>query len=157
MQDLYTRSRGEGFGQEVKKRILVGTFALSAGYYDAFYGRAQKVRRLIKQDFVEAFSQVDIIAGPTTPTPAFGLGEKANPRTQGQGLGALNIGHFQKKFINESKKCVVSLVLQKSHASVSSATFVDYDGFQPALAKSHSPSSMASHTLSRHANRGQCG
>jgi aspartyl-tRNA(Asn)/glutamyl-tRNA(Gln) amidotransferase subunit A len=77
LQDLYTRSRGEGFGQEVKKRILVGTFALSAGYYDAFYGRAQKVRRLIKQDFVEAFSQVDVIAGPTTPTPAFGLGEKA--------------------------------------------------------------------------------
>ena len=77
LQDLYTRSRGEGFGQEVKKRILVGTFALSAGYYDAFYGRAQRVRRLIKQDFVEAFNQVDVIVGPTTPTPAFGIGAKA--------------------------------------------------------------------------------
>ena len=80
LQDLYQRSRGEGFGEEVKKRILVGTFALSAGYFDAFYHRAQKIRRLIKEDFVKAFEHVDVIAGPTAPTPAFPLGEKAgNP------------------------------------------------------------------------------
>ena len=76
LQDLYQRSRGEGFGNEVKKRILVGTFALSAGYYDAFYRKAQQVRRLIKNDFVEAFDHVDLIVGPTAPTPAFQLGEK---------------------------------------------------------------------------------
>jgi aspartyl-tRNA(Asn)/glutamyl-tRNA(Gln) amidotransferase subunit A len=76
LQDLYQRSRGEGFGNEVKKRILVGTFALSAGYYDAFYRRAQQVRRLIKNDFVAAFDRVDLILGPTAPTPAFKLGEK---------------------------------------------------------------------------------
>ena len=78
LQDLYQRSRGEGFGAEVKKRILVGTFALSAGYFDAFYHRAQKIRRLIKEDFIKAFEQVDVIAGPTAPTTAFALGEKAN-------------------------------------------------------------------------------
>jgi len=78
LQDLYQRSRGEGFGEEVKKRILVGTFALSAGYFDAFYHRAQKIRRLIKEDFVQAFEHVDVIAGPTAPTPAFPLGEKAS-------------------------------------------------------------------------------
>ncbi|MGB1190163.1 MAG: amidase, partial [Pseudomonadales bacterium] len=78
LQDLYQRSRGEGFGNEVKKRILVGTFALSAGYYDAFYRRAQQVRRLIKNDFVEAFDHVDLIIGPTAPTPAFKIGEKVD-------------------------------------------------------------------------------
>ncbi|PIE83386.1 MAG: Asp-tRNA(Asn)/Glu-tRNA(Gln) amidotransferase GatCAB subunit A [Candidatus Contendobacter odensis] len=74
--DLYTRSRGEGFGDEVKRRILVGTFALSAGYYDAYYLKAQQIRRLISDDFQRAFKQVDLIAGPTSPTVAFGLGEK---------------------------------------------------------------------------------
>ena len=78
LQDLYQRSRGEGFGEEVKKRILVGTFALSAGYFDAFYARAQKIRRRIKEDFVNAFEHVDVIAGPTAPTPALPLGEKAS-------------------------------------------------------------------------------
>ena len=78
LHDLYTRTRGEGFGDEVKRRILVGTYALSAGYYDAYYKKAQQVRRLIKQDFVEAFTQVDVIAGPTTPGPAFALGAKSN-------------------------------------------------------------------------------
>lgn len=78
LHDLYTRTRQEGFGDEVKRRILVGTYALSAGYYDAYYKKAQQVRRLIKQDFMTCFEQVDIIAGPTTPGPAFGLGAKSN-------------------------------------------------------------------------------
>jgi aspartyl-tRNA(Asn)/glutamyl-tRNA(Gln) amidotransferase subunit A len=79
LEDLYTRSRSEAFGAEVKRRILVGTYALSAGYYDAFYLRAQKGRRLIANDFSEAFKNVDLIAGPTTPTVAFKLGEKSDP------------------------------------------------------------------------------
>ncbi len=78
LEDLYKRSRGEGFGDEVKRRILVGTYCLSAGYYDAYYGKAQMVRRLIKQDFVEAFKEVDVIAGPTAPSPAFEFGAKSN-------------------------------------------------------------------------------
>ncbi|MEH6591741.1 MAG: Asp-tRNA(Asn)/Glu-tRNA(Gln) amidotransferase subunit GatA [Halioglobus sp.] len=78
LHDLYTRTREEGFGDEVKRRILVGTYALSAGYYDAYYKKAQQVRRLIKGDFMNALEQVDIIAGPTTPGPAFALGAKAN-------------------------------------------------------------------------------
>jgi aspartyl-tRNA(Asn)/glutamyl-tRNA(Gln) amidotransferase subunit A len=78
LKDLYTRSRAEGFGEEVKRRILVGTYALSAGFYDAYYRQAQKIRRLIKQDFIDAFKEVDIIAGPTTPNPAFALGEKTS-------------------------------------------------------------------------------
>ena len=76
LEDLYTRSRSEGFGAEVQRRILVGTYALSAGYYDAYYLRAQRVRRLIANDFAEAFQSVDLIAGPTTPSVAFKLGEK---------------------------------------------------------------------------------
>ncbi|ODS23900.1 aspartyl/glutamyl-tRNA amidotransferase subunit A [Candidatus Endobugula sertula] len=74
--DLYKRSREQGFGEEVKHRILIGTYALSVGYYDAYYRKAQQVRRLIKQDFIEAFKSVDVIAGPVTPTPAFSLGAK---------------------------------------------------------------------------------
>jgi aspartyl-tRNA(Asn)/glutamyl-tRNA(Gln) amidotransferase subunit A len=76
--DLYTRSRGEGFGAEVKRRILMGTYALSAGYYDAYYLRAQKVRRLISQDFHNAFEQVDVLVAPTAPSVAFGIGEKTS-------------------------------------------------------------------------------
>lgn len=78
LQDLYKRSRAEGFGAEVKRRIMVGTYALSAGYYDAYYLKAQKIRRLIKNDFVNAFADVDVILGPTTPNPAWKLGEKNN-------------------------------------------------------------------------------
>jgi aspartyl-tRNA(Asn)/glutamyl-tRNA(Gln) amidotransferase subunit A len=78
LHDLYTRTREEGFGAEVKRRILVGTYALSAGYYDAYYKKAQQVRRLIQQDFIDCFDQVDIIAGPTTPGPAFALGAKSD-------------------------------------------------------------------------------
>ena len=78
LHDLYTRTREEGFGDEVKRRILVGTYALSAGYYDAYYKKAQQVRRLIKQDFMACFEQVDVIAGPTTPGPAFALGAKSD-------------------------------------------------------------------------------
>lgn len=78
LEDLYRRSRGEGFGEEVKRRILVGTYALSAGYYDAYYSKAQKVRRLIKQDFVDVFKDVDVILGPTSPSPAFAFGAKGN-------------------------------------------------------------------------------
>ncbi|MDY6993366.1 MAG: Asp-tRNA(Asn)/Glu-tRNA(Gln) amidotransferase subunit GatA [Pseudomonadota bacterium] len=76
--DLYKRSRGEGFGAEVKRRIMIGTYALSAGYYDAYYLKAQQVRTLISNDFKAAFEQVDVILGPTTPTPAFPLGEKVD-------------------------------------------------------------------------------
>jgi len=78
LQDLYIRSRSEAFGPEVQKRILVGTYALSSGYYDAYYGQAQKARRLIAEDFQQAFKSVDLIAGPTTPGPAFALGSKTS-------------------------------------------------------------------------------
>ncbi len=77
LYDAYAKSRAEGFGQEVKRRIMLGTYALSAGYYDAYYVKAQKIRTLVKQDFDHAFGRVDVIAGPTTPTPAFRLGERA--------------------------------------------------------------------------------
>ena len=76
--DLYCRSRGEGFGAEVKRRILTGTYVLSAGYYDAYYLKAQQVRQLIADDFRRAFEEVDVIAGPTAPTPAFRLGDKTD-------------------------------------------------------------------------------
>ncbi len=76
--DLYKRSRAEGFGSEVKRRIMVGTYALSAGYYDAYYLKAQQIRRLISEDFKQAFSEVDVIMGPVSPTPAFNLGEKTD-------------------------------------------------------------------------------
>lgn len=78
LEDLYKRSRGEGFGPEVKRRIMIGTYALSAGYYDAYYLKAQQVRHLIADDFKQAFQKVDVIAGPTSPTVAFRLGEKFN-------------------------------------------------------------------------------
>lgn len=78
LEDLYCRSRGEGFGQEIKRRIMVGTYALSSGYYDAYYLRAQKIRRLISTDYHNAFNSVDIIVGPTAPSPAFKLGEKVD-------------------------------------------------------------------------------
>jgi aspartyl-tRNA(Asn)/glutamyl-tRNA(Gln) amidotransferase subunit A len=76
--DLYERSRSEGFGDEVKRRILVGTYALSAGYYDAYYLKAQKIRRLISDDFRQAFEQVDVLVGPSAPDTAFKLGEKSD-------------------------------------------------------------------------------
>jgi len=76
--DLYKRSRGEGFGDEVKRRIMTGTYVLSAGYYDAYYLRAQKVRRLITDDFARAFREVDVLMGPTSPTPAFDIGAKVD-------------------------------------------------------------------------------
>jgi len=82
LMDLYRRSRGEGFGAEVKRRLMTGTYVLSAGYYDAYYLQAQKVRQLIASDFAQAFGRVDVIIGPTTPTPAFELGSKtADPIT----------------------------------------------------------------------------
>ncbi len=76
--DLYKRSRGEGFGPEVKRRIMTGTYVLSAGYFDAYYLQAQRVRRLITDDFRAAFTQVDLVIGPTTPTPAFDIGAKVD-------------------------------------------------------------------------------
>ncbi|TPW14157.1 MAG: aspartyl-tRNA(Asn)/glutamyl-tRNA (Gln) amidotransferase subunit A [Halothiobacillaceae bacterium] len=78
LEDLYQRSRAEGFGAEVQRRIMVGTYVLSAGYYDAYYLKAQQVRRLITQDFAAAFKQVDLIAGPAAPSIAFKLGEKSD-------------------------------------------------------------------------------
>ncbi|MGO2241401.1 MAG: Asp-tRNA(Asn)/Glu-tRNA(Gln) amidotransferase subunit GatA [Halomonas sp.] len=77
--DLYTRSRAEGFGEEVKRRILIGTHTLSEGFFDAYYTKAQKVRRLIRQDFLDAFQEVDVLMGPASPTPAFDLGAKKDP------------------------------------------------------------------------------
>ena len=74
--DVYLESRGQGFGKEVKRRIMLGTYALSVGYYDAYYLKAQKVRTLIKQDFENAFKKVDAIFTPTSPFPAFKIGEK---------------------------------------------------------------------------------
>src|SRR6056297_1663796 len=79
---LYKKSRTEGFGKEVKRRILLGTYVLSAGYYDAYYAKAQKVRRLIKNDFLKAFESVDVIVSPTAPTTAFKIGEKSNDPLQ---------------------------------------------------------------------------
>ena len=78
LEDLYKRSRSEGFGAEVKRRVMIGTYALSAGYYDAYYLKAQQIRQLISEDFRRAFESVDVIMGPTAPTPAFRLGEKAD-------------------------------------------------------------------------------
>jgi len=78
LEDLYTRSRSEGFGAEVKRRIMVGAYALSAGYYDAYYLKAQKIRRIVRDDFTKAFAQCDVIVGPVAPTPAFNLGEKSS-------------------------------------------------------------------------------
>jgi aspartyl-tRNA(Asn)/glutamyl-tRNA(Gln) amidotransferase subunit A len=78
LTDFYKRNRGEGFGAEVQRRILTGTYVLSAGYYDAYYLKAQQARQLISRDFAHAFEKVDIIAGPTTPTPAFRLGQKTS-------------------------------------------------------------------------------
>lgn len=76
LEDMYKRSRGEGFGAEVKRRVMIGTYTLSAGYYDAYYLKAQKIRRLISDDFRRAFQDVDVIMGPTSPTTAFRLGDK---------------------------------------------------------------------------------
>ena len=78
LHDMYRRSRGEGFGAEVKRRIMTGTYVLSAGYYDAYYLKAQRVRALINADFIDAFKQVDVLMGPTTPTPAFPIGAKTS-------------------------------------------------------------------------------
>ena len=78
LKDMYTRSRAEGFGDEVKRRIMIGAYALSAGYYDAYYLKAQQLRRLVRDDFVRAFEQCDVIAGPVAPTVAWNLGEKAD-------------------------------------------------------------------------------
>jgi aspartyl-tRNA(Asn)/glutamyl-tRNA(Gln) amidotransferase subunit A len=78
LEDLYKRSRSESFGQEVKNRIMAGAFALSAGYYEAYYRKAKKIRRFIKNDFVEAFKSVDAILGPTTPGPAFRIDENVD-------------------------------------------------------------------------------
>jgi aspartyl-tRNA(Asn)/glutamyl-tRNA(Gln) amidotransferase subunit A len=78
LQDLYKRTRSEGFGSEVKRRIMIGTYVLSAGYYDAYYLKAQKIRRLIRDDFMRAFEKVDVILSPTTPETAFKIGEKTD-------------------------------------------------------------------------------
>jgi aspartyl-tRNA(Asn)/glutamyl-tRNA(Gln) amidotransferase subunit A len=82
LADMYRKSRAEGFGAEVKRRILVGTYVLSHGYYDAYYLKAQQVRRLIADDFQRAFAQCEIILGPTAPTPAFPLGAKTDDPVQ---------------------------------------------------------------------------
>ncbi len=82
LNEMYSATRMEGFGTEVKRRIMLGTYALSSGYYDAYYLKAQKARTLIKNDFVEAFKNVDVIVTPTTPSPAFGIGEKTDDPLQ---------------------------------------------------------------------------
>src|SRR6202035_5432437 len=78
LSDMYRNTRGEGFGAECKRRIMLGTYVLSAGYYDAYYLKAQKVRALIARDFAHAFQQVDAVVAPVSPFPAFRLGEKVN-------------------------------------------------------------------------------
>lgn len=82
LQELYFQTRGNGFGDEVRRRIMLGTYVLSSGYYDAYYTKAQKARRLIKEDFVKAFEEVDVILGPVVPTPAFKIGEKTDDPLQ---------------------------------------------------------------------------
>jgi aspartyl-tRNA(Asn)/glutamyl-tRNA(Gln) amidotransferase subunit A len=82
LTDMYTRSRTEGFGAEVKRRIMLGTYVLSAGYYDAYYRKAQQVRRLIQNDFLEEFKEVDCLITPVTPSTAFKLGEKIDDPLQ---------------------------------------------------------------------------
>ena len=79
LEDMYKRSRGEGFGDEVKRRILTGTYVLSSGYYDAYYLKAQKLRRLIRDDFLKAFEKVDVLLTPTIPSPAFKIGATSDP------------------------------------------------------------------------------
>ena len=79
---MYDRTRGDGFGAEVKRRIMIGTYVLSAGYYDAYYLKAQQIRTLIRRDYDEAFASVDAVAFPTTPTPAFKLGERTDDPLQ---------------------------------------------------------------------------
>jgi aspartyl-tRNA(Asn)/glutamyl-tRNA(Gln) amidotransferase subunit A len=78
LMDLYKRSRGEGFGAEVNRRIMTGAYVLSAGYYDAYYLKAQQVRQLISREFAAAFTQADVLVGPTSPTPAFKIGDKVD-------------------------------------------------------------------------------
>ena len=82
LREMYERTRDEGFGPEVKRRIMLGTYVLSAGYYDAYYLKAQQVRTLLRQDYARAFERVDLVATPTTPTPAFTLGEKTSDPLQ---------------------------------------------------------------------------
>jgi aspartyl-tRNA(Asn)/glutamyl-tRNA(Gln) amidotransferase subunit A len=81
LEDLYKRSRSEGFGAEVRRRIMIGTYVLSAGYYDAYYLKAQKLRRLISADYARAFENVDVIMGPTTTDVAFAFGDKSDDPT----------------------------------------------------------------------------
>jgi aspartyl-tRNA(Asn)/glutamyl-tRNA(Gln) amidotransferase subunit A len=78
LNDMYKKTRAEGFGDEVKRRIMIGTYVLSHGYYDAYYLQAQKIRRMIAEDFQQAFKQCDVIAGPVAPTVAWKLGEKSS-------------------------------------------------------------------------------
>jgi aspartyl-tRNA(Asn)/glutamyl-tRNA(Gln) amidotransferase subunit A len=82
LSEMYRKTRDEGFGAEVKRRILLGTYALSAGYYDAYYRKAQQVRTLLTRDFLAAFAEVDVLVAPVTPTPAFKLGEKTDDPVQ---------------------------------------------------------------------------
>jgi aspartyl-tRNA(Asn)/glutamyl-tRNA(Gln) amidotransferase subunit A len=82
VREMYERTRDEGFGAEVKRRLMLGTYVLSAGYYDAYYLKAQQVRTLLRQDYERAFATVDAVATPTTPTPAFPLGEKTSDPLQ---------------------------------------------------------------------------
>ncbi|HIJ66506.1 MAG TPA: Asp-tRNA(Asn)/Glu-tRNA(Gln) amidotransferase subunit GatA, partial [Candidatus Hydrogenedentes bacterium] len=82
MRDMYVRTKSQGFGAEVQRRIMLGTYVLSSGYYDAYYLKAQKVRALIRRDFDAAFSQCDVILGPTSPTAAFRIGEKTQDPLQ---------------------------------------------------------------------------
>jgi aspartyl-tRNA(Asn)/glutamyl-tRNA(Gln) amidotransferase subunit A len=82
LMEMYTQTRAKGFGQEVKRRIILGTYVLSAGYYDAYYRKASQVRTLMRKDFEDAFRQVDVILAPTAPTPAFRIGEKTEDPLQ---------------------------------------------------------------------------
>jgi aspartyl-tRNA(Asn)/glutamyl-tRNA(Gln) amidotransferase subunit A len=100
---MYCRTRGEGFGREAKRRIMLGTYALSSGYKDAYYLKALKVRRLIKDDFDRAFAECDVVAGPTAPTAAFKIGEKADDPL------AMYLGDIYTISANLAGLCAVSI------------------------------------------------
>jgi aspartyl-tRNA(Asn)/glutamyl-tRNA(Gln) amidotransferase subunit A len=124
LMDLYKRSRGEGFGAEVKRRIMTGTYVLSAGYYDAYYLKAQQVRRLISDDFERAFAEVDVVLGPTSPTAAFELGAKTSDPikmylndiyTIGANLAGLPAISLPCGFVDEGRELPVGLQLIGPH------------------------------------------
>jgi aspartyl-tRNA(Asn)/glutamyl-tRNA(Gln) amidotransferase subunit A len=124
LEEIYFRQRGNGFGEEVKRRIILGTFVLSAGYYDAYYSKAQRVRKLIKEDFDRAFKEVDVILTPVSPTPAFKIGEKTEDPLQMYlsdiftipvnlaGLPAISIPTRKRQATSDKRQCELPVGFQ---------------------------------------------